>query len=111
MVAAQPFGVDPGTALPPRQGAGDALRDSQPRPGMQPISVLCGPTRGGARWNRERLRAVGADPEDAWRAHVHALRRDQASGVGGLSLAAVAVGARALPADPLTDRALGAPVI
>ena len=44
---------------------------------------------------------VGADPEDARRARVHALRRDQAPGVGGLPHPALAVGAGQVPADPV----------
>ena len=61
VVAAQPLGADPGAALPPRQGAGDALRDPQPRPVLQPVPVLLGAAAGGARGHREGLRAARAD--------------------------------------------------
>ncbi len=55
--------------------------------------------RDARRGDRDRG-GVGADPEDARRAHVHALRRDQAPGVGGLPHPALAVGDGAVPADP-----------
>ena len=42
LVAAQPLGADPGAALPPRQGAGDARRAALPRSGLQPLPVLRG---------------------------------------------------------------------
>ena len=61
VVAAQPLGADPGAALPPRQGAGDPLRDPQPRPVLQPLPVLRGAAAGGARGDREGLRAARAD--------------------------------------------------
>ena len=61
LVAPQPLGADPGAALPPRQGAGDALRDPQPGPVLQPVPVLRGLAAGGPRGDREGLRAARAD--------------------------------------------------
>ena len=46
---------------------------------------------------------VRARPAHARRAHVQPLHRDQAPGVGGLPRPGHAVGARALPRDPLID--------
>ena len=43
----------------------------------------------------------GAGPQDAGRARVHALRRDQAPGVGGLPHPALGLGDGEVPADPL----------
>ena len=37
LVAAQPLGADPGAAVPPGQGEGDAGRDPLPRPVLQPV--------------------------------------------------------------------------
>ena len=61
LVAAQPLRADPGAAVPPGQGAGDALRDPQPRPRVQPVPVLRGAAAGGPGGNREGLRAARAD--------------------------------------------------
>ena len=53
LVAAQPLGADPGAALPPRQGAGDARGAALPGPGLQPLPAAsrrcCTPASRGSR--------------------------------------------------------------
>ena len=64
LVAPQPLGPDPRAALSPGQGAGDALRDPQPGPRVQPLPVLRRSATGGPRGDREGLRAARADGEE-----------------------------------------------
>ena len=59
---------------------------------------------GDARRGDRDHRRVRARPAHVRRAHLQPLRRDQAPGVGGLPSPGHALGARAVPVDPLADR-------
>ena len=61
LVAAEPLGADPDPALQAGLGAGDAGRDPLSGPGLQPVPDLRGAAARGARGDRERLQARGAD--------------------------------------------------
>ena len=68
LVAAQPLGARPRADLPPRQGAGDALRAPLSRPVLQPLPDVRGDAARGARRDRAGLRVPGADGAQPLRA-------------------------------------------
>ena len=69
LVAAQPVRADPRADVPPRQGAGDALRAALPGPVLQPVPDVRGDAAGGPGGNREGLRAARPDGDQPLRPH------------------------------------------
>ena len=79
LVAAQPLRAGPGADVPPRQGAGDALRAALPGPVVQPVPDVRGDAARGPRGDREGLRAARADGDQPLRPHARGAREARAS--------------------------------